>query len=463
MKRWVLLWGTCLGIYWTGIALADTTDNRTCAPAPAYLREAYTQPLPQLSSSELERFYRGRQLVRQSWVIPPSEDTAIAGLGPLYNRNACIACHTKNGRGYAPDGPEESLKTMLVRLSVPGVGMHGGPVAHPLYGDQLNEFGVPGLPGEGEASLHYSFRQVATPLGNLELRQPHIRFVHPAYGTLEPLMMEPTNAGPNSGVLTSARIAPPLHGAGLLEAIPISTLQALAKQKKPAGIKGRLNTVWDPESQRMVAGRFGWKANTASLRLQTASALVGDMGITSQVFPTGNCGRLQTTCLQAQSPTVELQAAQLDDMVFYQQMLAVPPQRNTADAAVMRGARIFRRAHCAVCHVPELKTGRDVLTPLANQTIRPYTDLLLHDMGPGLADHRRDFMASGSEWRTPPLWGIGLANIVEPRAGFLHDGRARSLLEAIYWHDGEARASRAYVERLQKQELADLLAFMESL
>jgi CxxC motif-containing protein (DUF1111 family) len=278
------------------------------------------------------------------------------------------------------------------------------------------------------------------------------------------MMMKTANTGASSGVLTSARIAPPLHGAGLLEAIPIATLQALARQKKPAGIKGRLNEVWDAETQRMIPGRFGWKANTASLRLQTASALVGDMGITSQVFPTGNCGRLQTACLNAQTSTVELQPGQLDDMVFYQQALAVPPQRNTEDAAVMRGARIFRRAHCAVCHVPELKTSAThMLMPLANQTIHPYTDLLLHDMGPGLADHRRDFMASGSEWRTPPLWGIGLAKVVEPRAGFLHDGRASSILEAIYWHDGEARASRAYVDRLHKQELADLLVFIESL
>jgi CxxC motif-containing protein (DUF1111 family) len=459
MNRALLVWSACLLIHAPGMAMADSTSSPT-----AYWREAYAQPLPGLSDSELERFYRGRQLVRQSWVIPPSQDTAIAGLGPLYNRNACIACHTKNGRGYAPDGPEESLKTMLVRLSVPGVGSHGGPVPHSVYGDQLNEFGVPGVPGEGEVRVTYSVTTVTTPLGKLSLRQPHLDVVQPAYGALTPLTMRPSNIDAYPGVLTSARIAPALHGTGLLEAIPISTLQALARQKKPAGIKGRLNQVWDPESQRMVPGRFGWKANTASLRLQTAGALVGDMGITSQILPGGNCGRLQTACLQAQSSTVELQAQQLDDMVFYQQALAVPPQRNTEDAAVMRGARIFRRAHCAACHMPVLKTSTTaMMAPLANQTIRPYTDLLLHDMGPGLADHRPDFMASGSEWRTPPLWGIGLANTVEPRAGFLHDGRARTLLEAIYWHDGEARASRVYVEHLRKQELADLLTFMDSL
>lgn len=417
-------------------------------------REAYSQPIRPLSSQESLQFQLGRGLVRQSWIISPAEDRDIAGLGPLYNRNSCIACHAKNGRGFAPDGPEESMRAMLVRLSTPGKTPKGGPLPHRLYGDQLQEFGAPGVEAEGRAHVRYEESEISLNGGeHVRLRKPTITFSNMAYGTLP------------DDLQTSARIAPAIYGMGLLEAIADSTLLALESQPKPGNIKGRLNRVWSVEQQQHVIGRFGWKANVATLREQTASALAGDMGLSSHLFPHGNCAEGQTACQQAPvSGTPEITATQLKQMEFYQLALAVPSPRHQDDSRVQRGAALFRQAQCAACHLPEVRTSEfPRLAALGNQSISPYTDLLLHDMGPELADHRPDFSAAGSEWRTPPLWGIGLAKQVEPNAGFLHDGRARTILEAIMWHGGEAQESRNMVQQMSPLDRQLLLDFVESL
>lgn len=417
-------------------------------------REAYSQPVRPLSAEENLQFQLGRGLVRQSWIISPAEDRNIAGLGPLYNRNSCIACHAKNGRGFAPDGPEESMRAMLVRLSMPGKSLEGGPLHHPLYGDQLQEFGAPGVDAEGRAHLHYKESEVSLNGGErVRLRKPIISFSNLTYGPL------PDN------LQTSARIAPAIYGTGLLEAIADSTLLALEAEPKPGKIKGRLNRVWSMEQQRQVIGRFGWKANVATLREQTAIALAGDMGLSSHLFPHGNCAAQQTACQQAPvSGTPEITTAQLDQMEFYQLALAAPAPRHQDQPLVQRGSALFQQAQCAACHRPEIKTGDfPRLAALGQQTIAPYTDLLLHDMGPELTDHRPDFAASGSEWRTPALWGIGLAKQVEPNTGFLHDGRARTILEAILWHGGEAEAAKEVVRAMTPEEREALLSFIESL
>lgn len=417
-------------------------------------REAYSQPIRPLSSQENLQFQLGRGLVRQSWIISPAEDRDIAGLGPLYNRNSCIACHAKNGRGFAPDGPEESMRAMLVRLSVPGKTPEGSPLPHPWYGDQLQEFGAPGVEAEGRAHLRYEESEISLNGGErVKLRKPIITFSSLAYGTL------PDN------LQTSARIAPGIYGTGLLEAIADSTLLALESQPKPGKIKGRLNRVWSAEQQRQVIGRFGWKANVATLREQTANALAGDMGLSSRLFPHGNCAEQQTGCKQAPvSGTPEITTEQLDNMAFYQLALAAPAPRHQDSPSIQRGAALFQQAQCAACHRPQIKTGDfPRLAALSQQTIAPYTDLLLHDMGPELADHRPDFAASGSEWRTPPLWGIGLAKLVEKNAGFLHDGRARTILEAILWHGGEAEEAKKMVRAMTPEERHALLSFIESL
>ena len=436
-----------------------TTSNR----GPS----AYEQPIAPLPSDQRSEFFRGRQLVRQSWVIPPSEDRSIAGLGPLYSQIACIACHPGNGRGFAPNSPAEPMRAMLVRLSVPGVAAHGAPVPVPAYGNQFNEFGVPGVPGDGRAELSYQVRNVTlTDAEVVVLRKPSVRLVDLAYGELP------------AQTRTSARIGQALYGLGLLSAVPDATLVALSKARKPAGIHGRLNRVWEvtPDNPihpgRTAIGRFGWKANMPNLRQQIAGAFLGDMGITSSLFPVEHCTEVQTACQHAPSAGTstepELSAAALSQVEFYHLALAAPEPRKASNAeeqAVLeRGARLFTQVQCAACHIPTLRTGTFPRLPvLAQQNIHPFTDLLLHDMGEGLADHRSDFLANGREWRTAPLWGIGLAQTVEAQVGYLHDGRARTPQEAILWHGGEASIARARYIRLPKAERQALLAYLQSL
>lgn len=449
MKRWKAVLVVCvLALARPAVAEESdvTTDDAT--------REAYAQPIPSLPESDRAEFFKGRSLVRQVWVIPPSENREIAGLGPLYNRFSCIACHAGNGRGFAPSTAQEPMRTMLVRLSIPGTDEHGGPKPDPAYGGQLNENGVPGVPGEGRAEVRYTEHAIQLKGGEqVMLRKPDITFVDLAYGDFPP------------DILTSPRVAPPLYGLGLLQAVPEADIVALADAPKPKGIKGKVNRVWDAEQQKTVLGRFGWKANVPSLRQQIAGAYVGDMGITSPLFPDENCTAKQEACRHSPSAgNPELSKAQLDASEFYHFALAAPRQRNTGDKQVKRGSVLFKQAQCSACHVPQLKTGEFAPLPaLSHQTIHPYTDLLLHDMGEALADHRPDYLATGREWRTPPLWGIALAQKVEPRAGFLHDGRARTLLEAVLWHGGEGTEAARMVENMAADDRNALLRFLESL
>lgn len=417
-------------------------------------RDAYAQPISGLAETERLQFFKGRGLVRQIWVIPPSENPEIAGLGPLYNRISCIACHAGNGRGFSPATPQEPMRSMLVRLSIPGSEALGEPKSHPAYGGQLNENGVPGVLGEGRAEVRYSEKILRLTGGEqVSLRKPSLSFVDLAYGEFPAYMQ------------ISPRIAPPIFGLGLLQAVPEASIVALAEAKKSHGIKGRVNRVWDVEQQKTVLGRFGWKANMPNLRQQIAGAFIGDMGITSSLFTQENCTPVQKACqLSPSAGKPELNAGQLQATEFYHLALAAPRQRNTDNLEVQRGAKLFKQAQCAACHVPELKTGEfSALPAMSRRTIHPYTDLLLHDMGAALADHRPDFQATGREWRTPPLWGIGLAQKIEPRAGFLHDGRARNLLEAVLWHDGEGAASAQIVKEMSVFDRKTLFKFLESL
>ncbi|MDH0303363.1 MULTISPECIES: di-heme oxidoredictase family protein [unclassified Pseudomonas] len=427
------------------------TSGHVCAQAP---RMAFAQPMPGLvEDAQLERFFRGRGLFHQAWVIAPSLDTAVDGLGPLYNRITCIACHPRNGRGQAPAQPDEPMRSMLVRLSVEGLGEHGEPAPHPLYGDQLNEQGIPGVPGEGRALLDWEEHPL--PLGDDEtvmLRKPALRFEALAYGLPGP-------------VRTSARVAPPVFGLGLLEAIEASTLQALADAPKPDGVKGRINQVWSVERKRLEPGRFGLKANQPDLRQQIASAMHGDLGITSPLYPQQNCTSLQRACRQAPvGGEPELDGLQLSDLHYYFAHLAVPARRDRDKPEVIEGERLFAALGCVACHTPSVQTGEHPDFPsLPRQRIEPYSDLLLHDMGEGLADGREDFRASGREWRTPPLWGLGLSQTVAPGSGYLHDGRARSLSEAILWHGAEAEAARERYRQLPRTARQALEAFLMSL
>lgn len=437
--------GLSVGVLVSVLASADVTHT-------AVNREAFAQPFADLDDGQLERFFRGRSLFRQAWVVAPSRDDAVDGLGPLYNRVSCIACHPKNGRGQAP-GQGEAMRSMLLRLSVPGQGAHGGPKPHPVYGDQLNELGVPGVPGEGRAHVHWQERAVQ--LGGGEtvlLRTPSFELRELAYGPLD-------------GVLTSARVGGPVIGLGLLEAIEASTLHAMAAEAKPDGVTGRVNEVWSVERQRVEAGRFGLKANQPDLRQQIAHAMLGDLGITSALAREQNCTAAQPACAQApQGGLPELDAVQLGDVHFYLAHLAVPARRRQAEPLVVQGEQLFAAMGCTACHRAELVTGTHPLYPaLTRQRIAPYTDLLLHDMGAGLADGRGDFLADGRQWRTAALWGVGLVERINPGSGYLHDGRARTLEEAIVWHGGEAQVARERYVALSAKERQAIRAFLESL
>jgi CxxC motif-containing protein (DUF1111 family) len=256
-------------------------------------------------------------------------------------------------------------------------------------------------------------------------------------------------------------------GLGLLEALAAADIEALADPDDDDGdgISGRANHVWDPITQTTVLGRFGWKANQAGLRQQVAGAFLGDMGITSSLAPDDNCPASQLDCAAAPNGgTPELDESLLTAVTVYSRLLAVPARRDVDDPEVLAGRELFRAIGCADCHVPKHQTGTLAGFPeLSDQTIWPYTDLLLHDMGDGLADGRRDFAADGREWRTPPLWGIGLFEVVNEHTLYLHDGRARNLAEAVLWHGGEGQAARDRFAALAAGDRAVLLRFLGSL
>jgi len=416
--------------------------------------DAFARPMQGLLPSERERFFNGRSLIHQSWVVAPSKDASVSGLGPLYNSLACISCHPRNGRGRPPDEPDERMQSTLVRLSVAGQDAHGGPRPHPVYGGQLNEEGIPGVPGEGRAAIHWEDAESVTLAGGatVSLRRPRLEFQDLAYGPLEPVM-------------TSLRVGQQLVGLGLLDAVPAAALRRLAAQPKADGVAGRVNQVWNPETGHVESGRFGYKANMPTLRVQVAGAFLGDIGITSALFPEENCTPAQIACRRAPSGGhPELSRRQLDDIVFYLSRVAIPARRHADDPTVRRGERAFAEIGCAACHRPALSTARQSRFPQLSATVfHPYTDLLIHDMGEGLSDGRPDFLASGREWRTPPLWGIGLAPKVGESERYLHDGRARSLTEAILWHAGEASAARARFAALPAEDRQTILEFLSSL
>ncbi len=445
MKR---RWAVAAVVLLASVGVAAPAHDGTVAGGG---REAFAQPLPGLSDQDREQFFLGRGLFRQSWVIAPAADSA-AGLGPLYNQLSCIACHPKNGRGRAPDDGLP-MRSMLLRLSLPGTGAHGGPQPHPVYGDQLSEQGVPGVPAEGSATLAWELFSVRLDDGTeVAMRRPRIE-------------LRALNYGPAPDLLLSARVASPVFGLGLLASIDDADLLARAALAKPDGVRGRVNRVWQPETERMAIGRFGLKANSASLRVQIADAMLGDLGITSTLHPRENCSAAQLACQRAPSGgSPELTEAELQAMTFYLQHVAAPARRDRDDPVVRRGEQLFERTGCVHCHLPQQRTRAEAVSPhLAAVTFHPYTDLLLHDMGDGLADGRPDFAASGREWRTPPLWGIGLVESINEYASYLHDGRARSLTEAVLWHDGEARVARDRYAALPREEREALQRFLLSL
>jgi CxxC motif-containing protein (DUF1111 family) len=339
-----------------------------------------------------------------------------------------------------------------MRISLPGTDVHGGPVAVPGYGLQLQDKAVFGKVPECKVNIIYAYNTYSFADGETyELRTPTYTLIN---------LYTPISGA----YLLSPRLAPPMFGLGLLEAVPESEITALAdpNDANGDGIKGKVNYVWDAITQTRQMGRFGWKANTASILTQVASAFNQDMGITTSVLPVENSfGQPQYDGLKDDP---ELPDSLLNAVKFYAQTLAVPARRNTTDATIKRGLQLFILAKCVNCHKQTLTTGINVAFPsVSNQIIHPYTDLLVHDMGPGLADNRPDFLAGGQDWRTTALWGVGLFETVNNPGYYLHDGRARTLTEAITWHGGEADQSKAYFSNLPKTDRDAILKFLKSL
>ena len=390
---------------------------------------AFSTPAPNLDAAALDRHLDGDVAFEATFVTAPAP--VNAGLGPVFNQTSCIACHARDGR---------SRESLLLRISAGGRGPHGGPAPVPGLGLQLQDRAVVGASPEGRVVVEWTERTERLAGGEtVRLRAPTYRIE----GTAAPLP---------AGVEVSPRFSRPVFGLGLLEAVPEADVLALAQRQSAGGeVSGRPNWVWDPVTEAVALGRFGWKANQPSLRAQTVTAYAEDMGVSSSVFPEAD-------------GTHEVDDATVDAVTFYARTLGVPARRGLDDPDVQRGEHLFATVGCASCHVPELRTGTlDGVPAVSGQTIRPYTDLLLHDLGDGLADGRADFEASGREWRTPPLWGLGLAAVVNGRDELLHDGRARTVTEAVLWHGGEAEAARERFRQLDRAERDALLAFLRSL
>ena len=434
-------------------------------------RDSFSHFSANLTFAEEERFKIGNALFRKLWVSSPASTEASDGLGPLFNARSCQSCHLKDGRGHPPEGDGDAT-SMFLRLAVPPkteddklavADRSKLLIPDPVYGAQLQDKAVPGIAAEGEMRISYQEQTLTLGDGTtVNLRKPTYSVENPRYGPMR------------TDVQLSPRIANQMIGLGLVEQIHAADIVKLADpdDEDGDGITGKPSVVKDGQTGKLALGRFGWKASAASIRDQSGGAFAGDIGISNSAAPsnTGDCTEAQTACLAAphgeQDRLGETEAPDpvLDLVVFYSRNLAVPARRDVGNANVLAGKKLFYELGCTGCHTPKFVTRRDATQKgLQFQLIWPYSDFLLHDMGEGLADGMQAGDAGGREWRTPPLWGIGLTQAVSGHTFFLHDGRARNLAEAILWHGGEAEASREGFASLAKDERNAIIAFLNSL
>lgn len=448
--------------------------------------ESYSKPSSNLTASRKGHFFIGNAFFRQPWVIAPASTDSRDGLGALFNVAACQSCHVKDGRGHAPMTSDDDADSLLIRLAMPATTDEQRQqlqnsliekVVHPMYGGQLQDRGIQGVPAEARIAVQWTDKPVTFADGHVEtLRAPTFNLTKPGYGAFD------------DNLMVSPRVALPMIGLGLLEQIPDEAIKKQAVDNKNStngDISGKFNWVMDPQTGKHALGRFGWKAGQTKLITQNQSAFNEDMGLTSNIRPHESCMPTQTACMNATTGADEQgngkSPVEVNDEVakfveFYTRNLAVPHRRDADDTLVLAGKKRFYDMGCQSCHTPRYqlpKTDDDHLEQ-HGQVIYPYTDLLLHDMGDDLADRtiagklpakniQVEFLANSYEWRTPALWGIGLAQTVDPQATFLHDGRARTLMEAVLWHGGEAQKQQQKVLKLDKQGRSELNAFLQSL
>ncbi len=451
----------------------ESYEEKTAGAATVRARkdaDAFSQPSGNVTFEDELNFKVGNGLFRKIWVSSPSSTLASDGLGPIYNARSCQRCHIKDGRGHPPESPEDNAISMFLRISIPGQPEDGieqiegylATLPDPTYGTQLQDFAIQGHASEYRMDISYR-EEIVTLADGLEvsLRHPTYTAADLGYGPLHPKAM------------LSPRVAPQMIGLGLLEAIPAADILAAADPEDldGDGISGRPNVVWSAVHDMPMLGRFGLKAGKPTVLEQSAGAFSGDIGISNPIgtSPAGECTDLQVNCINAihgdnDDRVFEIDAEGLDLVTFYSRNLGVPARRNVSDPQVLRGKKVFYETGCTSCHTPKFVTHRLNDQPEQSfQLIWPFTDMLLHDMGPDLADNRPEARATGKEWRTPPLWGIGLTKQVSGHSYFLHDGRARSLLEAVLWHGGEAAAQRKTVLELPTADREALIAYLESL
>lgn len=447
--------------------------------------ESYSKPSSNITASRKGNFFVGNAFFKQPWVIAPASTDSRDGLGPLFNVAACQSCHIKDGRGHAPVNSDDNADSLLIRLAMPAATAEQleqlqnseiEKVPHSVYGGQLQDRGVQGVPAEAKIAVKWQDVPVTFADGYvITLRRPDFQLVNAGYGKFDDELM------------VSPRVALPMIGLGLLEYIPEEAIkrQADVDDKDSNGISGKFNWVIDPETGNKALGKFGWKAGQTRLITQNQSAFNEDMGLTSNIRPVESCTKAEKQCNQAASgadeqgngkPAVEVNDEVAKFVEFYTRNLAVPHRRNADDPTVLAGKQRFYSIGCQNCHTPRyrLPKGKDDHIEQQGQIIYPYTDLLLHDMGEDLADRtiagklppnnaQVEFLATSYEWRTPALWGVGLAQAVDPQATFLHDGRARTLMEAVLWHGGEAQQQKEQVLQLDKKGRNELEAFLNSL
>ncbi len=420
-------------------------------PAPAELPDGlFEQPVVPLQGDALARFLAGHGAFHEARAAAsePGREPKD-GRGRQADARACAACHVNNGRGRPPQQAGERPDTMILRISrgareagaVPGT----APLPDPRYGRQFDYHPGPGARVEGRVTVTYRELRGRFPDGeDYALRLPSYRFSELAFGPL------------GEDTLVSPRIAPPAIGLGLIAGLDEKAILARADPDDADGdgVSGRANYVTDRLDGEVKLGRFGWKAGAASLGRRPA---------TSEATGTDSCADVACDA-RAHDRGPAPGSAESEDLAYYLWLLGAPTRRDVEDPQVIRGEALFAAAGCGRCHLPSMVSGAHPDQPmLSYKLFHPYSDFLLHDMGKGLADGRPDFKASGREWRTAPLWGIGLTERVGRHAFFLHDGRARGLMEAILWHGGEASSARKNVRAMDKEDRAALIAFLESL
>ncbi len=396
----------------------------------------FTRFYPMLAEAA-PRKSEGQLLFERNWTPATAEaDSAGDGLGPLFQANSCNACHAGGGRGafkIRPDGTIDG-DSYVVRT---GLGEYGDPV----YGGLIQSHAAPGFRPEGKPAVRF---ETVKDSSGVELRKPTLGLDEPAYGS------------PDPATRFAGRLSPSLFGNSELEQVPVAALEALADpgDKNGDGISGRINVIDLPVSGTAI-GRFGWKASTWALKIQTAKAFRMEMGLSSRLMGPawGDCSPVETDCIKAPNGERaakggrEVSLKEIGKIVAYVASLPPPPRRGRAP----EGGKLFAAIGCAACHTPELPID-------GGKSVGAFSDLLLHDMGEGLADGLEEGLATGNEWRTAPLMGLG--RLMERRQPLLHDGRARNVEEAILWHGGEgAKSGQAYraLDSAQRSKLMDFL------